>query len=238
MSLKQLNDEQRILFLQEFVSEVVISSAESERLKKKIEAEKIKRKYLTPKFEPLPEFGHSAVFPKKFAKFKHPSKKEFPEENIAFQKSLSLPIKPHTHRSMIPKKAISRPSSEIKDLTRPSGPSSKSSIQTSIFHGGLNKIDHLIKDNGVQMIECPGAGKNVLVKARTRINTTRINLNEAEIKEVIDYFSKSTQIPVMGGILKAALGNLIISAIVSEHVGSRFIINKKSPYSLIEGVNR
>ena len=37
MSLKQLNDEQRILFLQEFISEVVINSVENERLKKKIE---------------------------------------------------------------------------------------------------------------------------------------------------------------------------------------------------------
>ena len=239
MSLKQLNDEQRILFLQEFISEVVINSVENERLKKKIEIEKIKRKYLIPKFEPLPEFGNSVVFPKKLIKHKHALEQKFPEENIAFQKSLSLkPIKSSFQRNRIPRKITNQPSSEIRDLTKPSSPSSQSSIQSSGMMGGLNKIDHLVKDNGVQMIECPGPGKNVLVKVRTKINTTRITLNEIEIKEVIDYFSKSTQIPIMGGILKAALGSLIISAIVSDHVGSRFIINKKSPYSLIEGINK
>lgn len=241
MSLKQLSDKHRIQFLKEFISEVVINSAENERLKKKIETEKIKRKYLMPKLEPLPEFGESVVFPRNFKKPKHASKQEFPDDKNSFQKSLSLePIKSNFQRNRLPRKITNQPviTSEFKDLIRPSSPSIQKNMQTSSTQGGLNKLDHLIKDKRIQMIECPGPGKNVLVKVRTKISTTRISLNEIEIKEVINYFSKSTQIPIMGGILKAALGSLIISAVVSDHVGSRFIINKKSPYSLIEGIDR
>ena len=102
----------------------------------------------------------------------------------------------------------------------------------------LKKIDPLIHDNAVQMIECPGPGKNVLVKARNKINGTKVVLNEADIKNIITYFSMYAKIPIMGGILKAAVDNLIISAVVSEYVGSRFIITKKSPYQLIENVKK
>ena len=40
-------------------------------------------------------------------------------------------------------------------------------------------------------------------------------------------------IPPMNGVLNAAIDNMVISAIISE-AGSRFIIEKKSPYALIE----
>mgnify|MGYP001610347913 FL=1 len=85
------------------------------------------------------------------------------------------------------------------------------------------------------MIECPGPGKNILVKVRNMVNVTKIILSEDEIKDIINFFSTATRIPISKGILKARLDNLLISAIVSDLTGSRFIMNKKSPYELIEG---
>ena len=102
----------------------------------------------------------------------------------------------------------------------------------------LKKIDNLIKDVAVQMIECPGTGKNILVKVRNKISITRIILNESEINSIINYFSKNAKIPVSEGVLNAAVGSLLISAVVSEYAGSRFIITKKSPYELIEGIRQ
>jgi hypothetical protein len=40
----------------------------------------------------------------------------------------------------------------------------------------------------------------------------------------------------MGGILKASLGSITISAVISDS-GSRFIINKLNPYNLIDSSN-
>jgi hypothetical protein len=97
----------------------------------------------------------------------------------------------------------------------------------------MEKIGPLLRDNTIVTIECPGPGKNVMIKKYNQINMTRIILAEDEIKTIIEYFSNEARIPLAGGILKAAVGNSVMSAVVSEFVGSRFIINKITPYSLI-----
>ena len=98
----------------------------------------------------------------------------------------------------------------------------------------LGKIESLLRNKEIQLIECPGPNKNLLVKKYNKINTTRITLNQAEITDILYSFAKEAQIPVVGGILKAAVGDLVVSAVISEFVGSRFIINKLTPYSLIQ----
>jgi len=99
----------------------------------------------------------------------------------------------------------------------------------------LGKIDYLLKDREIQSIECPGPEKNLLVKKYNKINTTQITLNQEEITDILYSFAMQAKIPVVGGILKAAVGNLVVSAVISEFVGSRFIITKLTPYNLIEG---
>ena len=98
----------------------------------------------------------------------------------------------------------------------------------------LGKIEALLKNREIQSIECPGPNKNLLVKKYNKINTTRIALDQVEITDILHSFAKEAKIPVVGGILKAAVGDLVISAVISEFVGSRFIINKLTPYSLIQ----
>jgi len=100
----------------------------------------------------------------------------------------------------------------------------------------LGKLNPLIFDNKITSIECPGPGKPVLVKILGRVNTTQLFLSEEEIKKVIELFSIAAKIPLLGGIFKAAIGNLVITAVISDFVGSRFIINKYTPYSLLEQV--
>ena len=64
----------------------------------------------------------------------------------------------------------------------------------------------------------------------------KLILNEAEIKNVIIYFSDYARIPIVGGILKTSIESMMISAVVSDYAGSRFIINKRSPYDLIKNM--
>ncbi len=96
------------------------------------------------------------------------------------------------------------------------------------------KINSILKDKSITTIECSGPGKPILVKKAGEVKMTRISLTEEEIKEIIDFFSQKARIPIVGGLLRAAAGNLTISAITSEFIGGRFIINKASPYSFIE----
>jgi hypothetical protein len=89
----------------------------------------------------------------------------------------------------------------------------------------LGKLDILLKDSRIQTIECQGPEKSILIKRDFRINSTSIKLSQEEINQIIGVFSEETRIPIIGGMLKAAVGNLFISSISSESIGSRFTIN-------------
>jgi hypothetical protein len=98
----------------------------------------------------------------------------------------------------------------------------------------LGRIEQFLRDPSIQLIECPGPGKNLLIGKLSKVNITNTSLSQEEITDIIHSFSNQARIPIMGGILKAAVGDMIISAVISEYVGSRFIIRKITPYSLLQ----
>jgi len=226
MSLKQLSHQQRINFLIEFVGNIVAHSTQDERLKKLIKVERLKRKIL-PEPEPnLEHIGNSIIFEK-------------PIENKLQKSPFHNPNKlnkPTFHLQKVPNKIMKR-SKTIMKTPRPVMIQQKQHGLTSGEVRSADKlmveINKLIEDKNVQMIECPGPGKKFLVKVRNRVNMTKLNLNEAEIKNIIAYFSDYARIPIVGGILKTSVNQLMISAVISEYAGSRFIINKRNPYDII-----
>ena len=81
-------------------------------------------------------------------------------------------------------------------------------------------------------IECQGPGKNLIINKGGMMQASHISLTEAEIDEIMNDFSSKTRIPLIKGVFKAALGNIIISAVISEFVGTRFHVEKmKRPMS-------
>lgn len=97
----------------------------------------------------------------------------------------------------------------------------------------LGKLDGLLRDNSLLSIESPGPGKNILVKKGSRVMVTKIILSKEEIDSIIQKFADEARIPISGGVVKAAVGNMVISAVLSDFVGSRFVINRTTPYSMI-----
>lgn len=100
-------------------------------------------------------------------------------------------------------------------------------IPEKITFLGLPRIDKILEDPGVQTIECPGPNKKILVFKGGRVQSTDLNLTADEISNVMKEISEKTRIPLMSGVFKAAYGNLIITSVMSEFVGTRFIIQKK-----------
>ncbi|MBU1129530.1 MAG: hypothetical protein KJ949_02795 [Nanoarchaeota archaeon] len=90
----------------------------------------------------------------------------------------------------------------------------------------LGKLNPLIKDPLVREIHCSGPDQNIVVQGNMGTKPTSIVLNNSEIDLVIKRFSQASKIPDSPGIYKVIVGKLILSAIISEVVGSRFIINK------------
>lgn len=90
----------------------------------------------------------------------------------------------------------------------------------------LSKINSIISDPTVKAIECAGPDNFLVIQGIIGKKVTNIKLNEEEIKEVINKFSEKTKIPVIKGIFRAVSGNLMISAVISELAGFRFVIRK------------
>lgn len=95
----------------------------------------------------------------------------------------------------------------------------------------LGKLNPLIKDPKVRIIECNGPDKKIIVKGQMGTKPSNIILNKNEIEFVLETFSKQAKIPLYEGVFRVAIGNLILNAMVSNVVNSRFIIEKMSPYS-------
>ncbi len=94
----------------------------------------------------------------------------------------------------------------------------------------LGKLNPLIQDPQIKEIHCEGPGRYIkVVKFGGKVSQTTIILTKEEIDSILKTFSKESKIPLQEGIFKVAVGKLTISAIVSQTIGSKFIIKKISP---------
>jgi hypothetical protein len=93
----------------------------------------------------------------------------------------------------------------------------------------LAKLNPLVNDLKVKLIECQGDGQNIIVKGGMGVKKTPIILSKEEIDDVIQRFSRETKIPAQEGIFKVTAGRLILTAIISETVGTKLVIKKMVP---------
>jgi hypothetical protein len=89
----------------------------------------------------------------------------------------------------------------------------------------LFKINPLISDPAVRIIE-GNPDENAIVTGAMGTKPTSIFLNKEDVDRIINKFSEVSKIPVNEGIYRVVIGNLIISAVISNVIGSRFIIKK------------
>ncbi len=102
----------------------------------------------------------------------------------------------------------------------------------------LKKLNLLVKDNFVRTIECLGPNQNIMVTGAMGRKPTAIQLSKEEIQDILETFAIKAKIPLSRGVFKIAFGNLILSAITSEVVGSKFVIKKMETSRLQPPIRR
>lgn len=95
----------------------------------------------------------------------------------------------------------------------------------------LGKINKLINNPHVKSIECTGPNQSLLLRTSRGKNKSGISLTNEEINGILEKFSEKANIPIEKGIFRAVVGKFSITAVVSESVGSRFIIREIPPVS-------
>jgi hypothetical protein len=90
------------------------------------------------------------------------------------------------------------------------------------------KINALLASPEIKSIECPGAGKNLIISKKGRNEPIGLVLSGREIKDYLQKISQKTKVPFgESGLFRAEVGNLIVTAIISEFIGTRFVVTKK-----------
>jgi hypothetical protein len=126
----------------------------------------------------------------------------------------------------LPKPFVARPRRRLM-IPKPNLPQRLQYIQPvpTTAQLDLGKLNPLIQDPNVQAVECNGPDQKIIVMSPGE-RTTEVTLTKEEIDQIINNFSQASKIPVTEGILRIAYGRLLLSAIVSGVVGSKFVIKK------------
>ncbi len=88
------------------------------------------------------------------------------------------------------------------------------------------KINTLLADPMINIIQCPGVNQEISVIKRGVKQITKIVLSQIEIQEIIEQFSQDSHIPLIEGPFNFQINDLNIYGINSSMIGSSFIIKR------------
>lgn len=123
----------------------------------------------------------------------------------------------------------------VPSVNAPSGPAiaapQGSEVELTQDYG---KIMPLLNDRSVSTIDCQGPDKAIFVVRAGERQVTKISLNVLEIKALLEKFADAAHVPLMEGVFRVSVGGLNVSAVISEMLGSKFVIKKATAYGLLE----
>lgn len=217
-SLKLSNLDKRKIFLLEFTKELIKNSEKTPEKVYEIEKEKIYKK--TGQIKPLTKFPKlPQKFPLKPVRKRPLVKKGFPVKKRIKELPQQIPKRifktrpPRNYILRVPQQELPPQFQYLKPI-----PGEKQI--------NLEKLNPLLKDNAVRSIECNGPEKRVVVTGRMGMRATNIILTKEEIDDIVEKFSEISKIPASPGVFRVVVGKLILYAIISEVVGTRFMIKK------------
>lgn len=92
----------------------------------------------------------------------------------------------------------------------------------------LGKINPLINDSSVKIIESDGPGEPVKIQANT-VQYSNIILEKEDIKKILEEFARVSKIPLTEGDYRVVAGRFILWAHYSKENESNFTIRKMPP---------
>ena len=91
----------------------------------------------------------------------------------------------------------------------------------------MDVLTPIFADPSVQSINCPGPEKYLIVAKMGLVQPSNIRFAAEDINNFMKDISQKTRIPLIPGLFKVAYGNYIITAVISEFIGTKFIVERK-----------
>jgi len=221
----------RSLFLEEFIKRIIIKSGPQRPKieKKEVLLEKLEEAVVSP---PKLVIEHKKIEPvKKIFPIvaKKPTQPTFTPKVIKIG-TPEIPKLPSTKPIIPQAKPIIPQAKPIIPQAKPIIPQAKPIITPTPQTPKvtiMDRLNRIFSDPGVQVLNCPGPDKNITITRSGMMQTSPFSFNEKEIKEFMNELSEKTRIPLIPGIIKVIFQNLIITAVVSEFVGTKFIAERR-----------
>ena len=157
-------------------------------------------------------------------------------ETLAAQQPKEAIIAPEEIAQPVQIKNKTFPSSQthpqISFITAPSTPQKSDSQPKSLLVPATNTtlLKALLEDSSINAVECQGPAKQLVLRKQGATILSQVTLSESDIQKQIEQWSNTTNTPISNGVLRANNENLTITAVISELIGSRFIVIRK-PHS-------
>jgi hypothetical protein len=198
----------RAMFLKAFFKQIVINVKLPEKIRIEIKKEEADEKISLINIKPLPRINPPQtiqVMPKRVP--------------INIEKIESLNI---VQRRMQQSGPVTKSLTSKEDFQ-------KSVVSNEQAQDNLAKLRPFINDRSVTSIECAGPGKQIMINRSGMIQTPNFTLNDNEISLIMKEISDKTRIPLTSGVFKAAFEGFIITAVISDFVGTRFLLQRRMP---------
>jgi len=96
----------------------------------------------------------------------------------------------------------------------------------------MEKLNPILADPSVQSINCPGSNQNITILRMGIPQITQMSFTSNEINDFMKDLSEKTKIPLLPGLFKVIFQNIIVTAVVSEFIGTKFLIEKRLTQAL------
>ena len=100
---------------------------------------------------------------------------------------------------------------------------------------GYQKILPLLMESTVSRIQCIAPNKPLSVIRQGQKHTSKISLTPEQIHDVFQEVAEQAHIPLIEGPFKVALNEFTMEGINARITDSKFIIQKNTAYSMLEG---
>lgn len=102
-----------------------------------------------------------------------------------------------------------------------------SSTPSALPQFGIGKIQAYLQNPTTRSIECPGPDRPLVLVRGGKPEVQQVTLSAEEINTFLQEVATQTKIPLLPGLYKALLGPFIITAVLSDVIGSRFIVQRR-----------
>ncbi len=154
-----------------------------------------------------------------------PAKSAMPQMPPAQQLRQAFPIMPqpvlHPYKPLTHLPPAQKPMPLQQQKYQPS-----SSILIPTGKLGFDKLIQLLGDASVTRIEYQAGNKPLLITRFGQTFPSKIIISEPEAMEVLEEFSKQAKIPLVKGIFRVGIRNLMVFAVVSDFIKPRFVVQK------------